>query len=50
MSVNYPDISENDTETEKTAKMNAQKSVYNVLVILIFLVGKIAPQSEWKSA
>ncbi len=48
MSVNYPDISDSDTEAEKTAKMNAQKSVYNVLVILIFLVGKIAPQSEWK--
>mgnify|MGYP000351638434 CR=1 FL=1 len=45
--INYPAIDESDSDEDKSKKLEIQKSIYNILVMLIFFVEKIAPQSKW---
>lgn len=47
LSLNYPTISDTDSDEIKSRKLDTQKSIYNIIVMLIYFVGKIAPQSKW---
>jgi len=47
LSLNYPTISDTDSDEIKSLKLDTQKSIYNIIVMLIYFVGKIAPQSKW---
>ena len=46
--INYPVICENDSDEIKSKKLDTQKSIYNIIVMLLYFVGKIAPQSKWQ--
>jgi Abortive infection bacteriophage resistance protein len=48
-SMNYPGIKEDDSDDIKKEKLDKQKSIYNILVMLVYFVEKIAPQSRWKN-
>jgi len=48
LSMNYPAIDEKtDSKETISQKLNLQKSIYNILVMLVFFLDKIAPQSKW---
>ena len=49
-SMNYPVINdEGDSDEIKISKLNLQKSIYNILVMLVYITGKIEPKSKWHS-
>ena len=47
--INYPIIAESDSDEAQSKKLDTQKSIYNIIVMLLYFVGKIAPQSKWRS-
>lgn len=47
-SLNYPIIDDTlDSSETKKDKLYKQKSIYNILVMLVYFVDRIAPQSHW---
>lgn len=49
-SLNYPIINDDvDSEELRKEKLDKQKSIYNILVMLVYFVKKIAPQSQWQT-
>lgn len=48
-SLNNPKVVKTASKEEHNKAISEQKSIYNVIVILLFLMKKIRPESAWKS-
>ena len=48
-SLNNPKVIKTASQEEQYKAISAQKSIYNVIVILLFLMKKVCPQSAWES-